>query len=85
MIAEVKTIYHSMLTTKKYDQMVNKLPTYAIDVVRYYDKILDLDMSELDNVKNLLHAMIIKSYYKDVKTKPTTKSFIKKVLKELGL
>lgn len=85
MIAEVKTIYHSMLTRKTCDQMVNKLPDYAIDVVRNYDKILDLQMSELDNVKNLLHAMVIKSYYEGIKTKPTTKSFIEKVLKQIGL
>jgi tRNA splicing ligase len=82
MIPEVKTIYHSMLTRKSYDE-TRPLPDYAVKVVERYDDILDLEVSELENVRNVLNAMI-KNHYTSIPEQPNT-DFIRKLLKKLGI
>jgi hypothetical protein len=82
MTPEVKTIYHSMLTKKSYDE-TRPLPDYAVEVVERYDDILDLEISELENVRNVLGAMI-RNHYTSIQEQPNT-NFMRKLLKKLGI
>jgi len=62
MSPEVKTIYNSMLTRKDYHNVnVSDIPEYIIQVVMEYDDYINLEFSEIKNIKNLLEIIIKKS------------------------
>ena len=82
MIPEVKTIYHSMLTKKSYDE-TRRLPDYAIEIVEKYDDLLDLELSEVENVQLILLAME-ENHYSKIPEKPNIR-FMRKILKKLGI
>jgi len=75
MTPEVKTIYHSMLTRRTQENILD-VPKYALETVDKYNKIINPDDdTELQCVKNILKAMI----------KETQVGLLRRALKKIGL
>ena len=82
MIPEVKTIYHSMLTRKKFD-MNREVPDYALEVVEKYDDLIDLKLTEVENAQLILLAME-ENHCSDIQEMPSN-GFAKRILKGPGI